>query len=389
MRLAALDHWVCPITGSPLSVEPFETKQFPLSGDHAARAQRMGLDQSRLQPDVKEGVLYGEPGGYWYPIVNHVPVLMDHAIALHEDFKNKYKEQSFAIRDRKQPDKARRPGEDIQQRVFTREWNTLAVDDLSFGLDPDQRDKFITTELEWDSNATDTLPLIFEAGCGSGFEARSLDRVTKGYIFGIDMNLTVIRNGATHAINPFTNLAVASIFAIPVRSKAFDIVYSSGALHHTYSTKHAFNSILKARKDDGQIYIWVYALEDMAKTKRRRAEFSIEEIVRPRIAQMSERWQSILVRALAEYQCRRYRKKGPYNKDKWQLHNAEHEVRDRWTVRYAHRHSFHEVISWYVESQLDYKLVDPVAYFDRLKVPFFGIGIRGYPRGSIAAQLDQ
>ena len=114
-----------------------------------------------------------------------------------------------------------------------------------------------------------------------------------------------------------------------------------------------------------------------------------KEIVRPRIAQMSERWQSVLVRALAEYQCRRYRKKGPYNKDKWQLHNAEHAVRDRWTVRYAHRHSFHEVIGWYVQRQLDYKLVDPVAYFDRLQVPFFGIGIRGYPRRLPTAQPDE
>jgi hypothetical protein len=103
---------------------------------------------------------------------------------------------------------------------------------------------------------------------------------------------------------------------------------------------------------------------------------------------MSERWQSIIVRACARYQCRWYRKVGAYNKDKWQLHNAEHLVRDRWTVRYAHRHSFHEVISWYVESQLDYKLVDPVAYFDRLKVPFFGIGIRGYPRRSSAARVE-
>jgi ubiquinone/menaquinone biosynthesis C-methylase UbiE/uncharacterized protein YbaR (Trm112 family) len=385
MRLAALDHWICPIVGSRLSLEAFETKQFALSSDHMIRAQRMDLDQSKLQTDVKEGVLYGEPGGYWYPIINHVPVLMDHSIALHESFKNKYKQQSFALRDRKQPDKAPRPGEDIQQRIFTREWNTLAVDDLSFGLDPDQRDKFIITELEWDSNAIDTPPLVFEVGCGSGFEARSLDRVTKGHIFGIDMNLTVIRNGPTIATNPFTNLAVASVFAIPVRSKTFDIVYSSGTLHHTYSTKDAFDSILKARKDDGQIYIWLYALEDMAKTKKLRAEWSLEEILRPRIAQMGERWQSILVRAYAQYQCRRYRKKGPYNKDKWQLHNAEHLVRDRWTVRYAHRHSFHEVIGWYLENQLDYKLVDPVAFLDRLKVPFFGIGIRGYPRGSAAA----
>jgi hypothetical protein len=36
MRLGALDHWVCPITGSPLSVEAFETKQFPPSGRHSS-----------------------------------------------------------------------------------------------------------------------------------------------------------------------------------------------------------------------------------------------------------------------------------------------------------------------------------------------------------------
>ena len=61
-----------------------------------------------------------------------------------------------------------------------------------------------SSPLNWNAIATlPILPLIFEAGCGSGFEARSLDRVTKGDIFGIDMNLTVIRNGATIAANPF------------------------------------------------------------------------------------------------------------------------------------------------------------------------------------------
>ena len=50
-------------------MEAFGTQQFPLSGDHTARAERMGLDQSKLQLDVKEGVLHGEPGGHWYPII--------------------------------------------------------------------------------------------------------------------------------------------------------------------------------------------------------------------------------------------------------------------------------------------------------------------------------
>jgi hypothetical protein len=171
------------------------------------------------------------PGGYWYPIVNPVPVLMDHSIALHEDFKNNYKERSVGIRDRKQPDKAPRPGEDSNSASLLGEWNTLAVHDLSFGPDPNQRDQFITTELEWDRDATDTPPLVFEAGCGSGFEARSLDRVTKGYIFGIDMNLIVRRDNRNQSVSQILLSLPFSSFLYGQRH--LTLLIQSGVLHHT------------------------------------------------------------------------------------------------------------------------------------------------------------
>jgi hypothetical protein len=38
------------------------------------------------------------------------------------------------------------------------------------------------------------------------------------------------------------------------------------------------------------------------------------------------------------------------------------------------------VITWFHENDLEYGLVDPKAYFERLNFPLIGIGIRGVPK---------
>jgi hypothetical protein len=52
-------------------------------------------------------------------------------------------------------------------------------------------------------------------------------------------------------------------------------------------------------------------------------------------------------------------------------------VRDRFTPLYAYLHSFKEVILWYQEKGLDYKLIDAKAYEEKIGIPLTGIGIRG------------
>ena len=39
---------------------------------------------------VEEGILYSEQGGYWYPIINFIPVLLDFPVDLHADFRERH-----------------------------------------------------------------------------------------------------------------------------------------------------------------------------------------------------------------------------------------------------------------------------------------------------------
>jgi uncharacterized protein YbaR (Trm112 family)/SAM-dependent methyltransferase len=382
MRLSALDRFVCPLSRAPFQLISFEEEETVLSAEETARARRLGLDPGKLARNVKEGVLYCETSRKWYPIINYIPLLLDYGTELHRAFRDRHAGGSDIFRSYELADEKPRPGEELVQKSFTKEWEALSLDDLSFGLSSDQRDEFIKLELDWPVGLLDRPVKILEVGCGSGFESMSLDRVTAGEICGIDLNLALLRNGATLSKWPFLNLAVASLFRIPARPKSFDIVYSSGCLHHTWSTQAAFDAICEFRREDGFIYIWVYALEDSARTIYMRMEWSFEEIVRPRLARLPEPAQNLIVAIFARYMYWWYKRHGAYNRERWTLRNAEHAVRDRWTPLYAHRHSLHDVIAWFFAKGLDFKPVNSGTYLAHFKTPLFGIGMRGIARSS-------
>jgi ubiquinone/menaquinone biosynthesis C-methylase UbiE/uncharacterized protein YbaR (Trm112 family) len=376
MKLRAVDHFACPLSKKQLKVHVFEANQLVLNTDDNARARRLGINPETLSKVVREGILYCDESRCWYPLVNGVPILLDYATELHRDFRNRHAGSTNIFDRYELPNGTPRPGEALVQKSFTAEWNLLAPDDrLSFGLTAEQRDHFIRLELE--PLNLNGLRSILEVGAGSGFETLALDRVIGGEICGIDLNLALLRNGAKLDQLTFANVAIASLFALPAKPKSFDLVYSSGCLHHTYSTKAAFDEISQYRKDDGAIYIWVYAQEDMATSWYLRASITLEERFRPILAGMSERWRTPIMRFMARRFWRRYRGRGVYTPEGYSLQDAEHHMRDRWTPLYAHFHSFKEVIVWFREKGLDYRLLDPKAYADYFTVRPAGIGILG------------
>ena len=387
MNLNALHTFVCPLSKGPLSLSAFEEHEIELTPADLLRASQLGVIRSELSHVVKTGVLYCKQSRKWYPIINYVPLLIDYGTELHRDFATRHSSATDIFARYDVPDERPRPGEETVRNTFTKEWNTLGLDDVSFGLTPEQRDFFIQLELDWPQNVLhrDDLKLL-EIGCGSGFELLSLDRVTNGLTYGIDLNLTLLRNGAVLSKYPFVNVASASLFAIPMRKDSFDIVYSSGVLHHTHSTRAAFDEIVQYRKPDGLIYIWVYAKEDMDRTLYTRMDWIREDIFRPRLAVLPDFWQNMIVKYLARRHFKVYRASGGYSKELWTLRNPEHFIRDRWTALFAHRHSFNEVITWFLENRLDYKLIDPKEYYDHFKVPLIGIGIRGAPEALLRRQ---
>jgi SAM-dependent methyltransferase/uncharacterized protein YbaR (Trm112 family) len=372
----------CPISGEALSLVSIEEKKLELSPEQLRLVAAHGIRPEEASVAIKEGILYSEAGGYWYPILNFIPIFLDFPVEIHTVFREKHAAKHQVLQRLKIPDSPPREGELFVQKSFTREWELINLDSLSFGLTQEQRDIFISLELDWPEGHIDRRPLkVLEIGCGSGFESRSLFNVTEGMVFGFDLNLALLQKGHLLADNPFINNAICSLYRLPLEPKSFDVVYSSGCLHHTYSTKAALDEIIKFKKDDGLIYIWVYAREDAAWSIRARIQWLIEDLTRPRIAKMSEFWQSRLIRILANRHLKMYKRvNSGYNPAKWSYADSEHFIRDLWTPLYAHRHAFNEVIRWFLEMGMDYKLIDPKKYYEGLNWNLIGIGIRGVTR---------
>jgi hypothetical protein len=133
----------------------------------------------------------------------------------------------------------------------------------------------------------------------------------------------------------------------------------------------------------------VYAAERSDYSLRSRFGWLVEDIFRPRIAQLPDFWQNLLVKILAWRHYREYKAVGGYNRDKWRRKDSEHFVRDRWTCLYAHRQSFNEMMRVFSEMGMEYRFIDPKRYYDFMKVPLIGVGIRGiHPTGAAAEWQD-
>ena len=382
MNPGAVNDFACPTCKGELHLTVLGDEPRDIGSEVRARAALLGIEPNSLLRVVVEGVLTCSACAVWYPVTQFVPILLDYWTELHRDFRERHASRSDAFKHFEGPRGKPRPGEDAVQRTFTREWQTLELDQVSFMYTPQQRDQFIRLELDWPPRLDRRDLRILEVGCGSGFESQSLDRVTGGRVLGIDLNFSLLRHGRALASHPFVDVAVASLFALPARRAHFDLVYSSGVLHHTWSTRAAFEEIERYRKPEGAIYVWVYARDDVAISIRTALNWVCEEMFRPLIARLPGFLQDAIVRILSWRHYRRYRRRGTYNRDRWTFANSEHTMRDQWTPLYAHRHGSGEVIDWFLEKNLDYRLIDPQAYRKLFGNDQRGIGIRGTSRAA-------
>src|SRR5207237_7382249 len=104
--------------------------------------------------------------------------------------------------------------------------------------------------------------LLLDARCGNGRLTATL--ATFGAeIVGVDLSAGIDRAQAAKqryatGHEAFVHFVQANVMELPFRPGSFDIVHSSGVLHHTPNTERAFLSILSGVRRGGRVYVQLY-----------------------------------------------------------------------------------------------------------------------------------
>lgn len=104
--------------------------------------------------------------------------------------------------------------------------------------------------------------LILECGCGTGQMSHYLS-LNNNYVLGVDLSLASLTLAVDHKRRyqvPRSSFVQMNIFELGIKDATFDVVLSSGVLHHTKDAPRAFASIVKKAKPGGLVIVGLYNL---------------------------------------------------------------------------------------------------------------------------------
>jgi len=179
---------------------------------------------------------------------------------------------------------------------------------------------------------------ILEMGCGTGQMSLYLARADR-LVVGADLTRTSLELAVAAAQRFKLNrvLFVETDLHRPgLCAGSFDVVYSSGVLHHTPNPRAAFASIARLARPGGIIVLGVYNAIARIPLRLRRL-----------VARMS-RYQLIPFDPVL-----RSRKNEPARREAW--------LRDQYLHPEEHRHTLGEVQQWFVENDVEFVRAYPSA----------------------------
>ena len=200
------------------------------------------------------------------------------------------------------------------------------IDNFATLLDKSSKSIFVKkldNEIPFHSN-------ILEAGCGTGQLSISLSRYGRK-IHSIDLSkgsLIEAKNFIDKNDIKNVQLYRMNIFNLCFPKKYFDIIISNGVLHHTHNAKLAFNKLASHLKPNGIIIIGLYHKYGRLVQNIRQ---KLIKIFGEKIKFIDKRFSENL---------------SDKKKYAW--------FKDQYKNPYETKHSYHEVINWFNENNIDF-----------------------------------
>jgi uncharacterized protein YbaR (Trm112 family)/SAM-dependent methyltransferase len=357
MKLRLLDLLVCPIDKSRLELVSWDVSRQSLSREATSRISRMDLDPDLFATEVLTGALVNRAKRVFYPIHDGVPRMLVFPTGVAQHFAAKHADRlaselnGFAL-----PHEAPAEGEETVLRTFSSEWVNYDWNEATYWhTSPDVTYKTMSFALDLERHPVRDK-LVLEVGIGIGGTADYMARQEQCELVGVDLSYAVDPAHRHFGRNPFLHVVQASAFSLPYPESSFDLVYSHGVLHHTFSTKTAFAHVAKFPKPGGRLYIWVYSHFDEERSLERRLLMRSERLIRPIMWRLPTALQTVaLVPVVPLYLARQNlsRDRRAPGFIRYGFREALHAARDRLTPRYAHRHSEAEVCGWFRDAGYD------------------------------------
>jgi 2-polyprenyl-3-methyl-5-hydroxy-6-metoxy-1,4-benzoquinol methylase/uncharacterized protein YbaR (Trm112 family) len=309
MKMELLEVLACPDCGSPLQVsEPVTT------GESDAV--------------VEDGLLACE-AGHGFPIRAGVPRLT-------REFQIEVGAPAAAGKSRG------RAGAIAQS--FGREWSHYDYgSSRTWHQDLEQRRRLFLREVDRTADQMSGLRVL-DAGCGNGSLSFGIAQ------FGCQVVAVDVSDSVDRAYQHYSSrdadlhFAQADLAHPALRAGAFDIVYSSGVLHHNADTREAFEALAPLVAPGGGYYVWLYHREPGLKFA---LQIKLRSVIAPLPAPVKHAfvWVWSIQSMLRQYVRQALRLTGPEDRLSWRERIVD--LLDIYTPRYRWMHTQHEVHGWY------------------------------------------
>lgn len=249
MQRNLLNLLLCPIDKNNLELQVFKTenRKYP----------------QKTVEEIMEGLLISG-SGFIYPIVGGVPRMQLDAFLEYGDMISLNYRDYEAVKNTLLENYGYIINQVIKKtkktkKSFSQEWKIFKYEgDKTWGFTKDVRKKRFLDEIDFTKEELAGKTLL-DVGCGNGVLTNAIadyDVLT----IGIDVSYSIERAFQNND-NPNAHFIQCDLQNPPFIANFFDIVYSTGVIHHTNNTELSFSCLTPLVKPNGRLYVWLYKPE--------------------------------------------------------------------------------------------------------------------------------
>ena len=248
MQQRMLPYLRCPVTRSPLSLAQVQTSES--RHEHAGDGNVV----------IREAILYAAQD-WFFPVIDGIPRLTVEAFADYHDFFTKHLPDYVTRRQQLESKYAGliayvKKKNKRTRESFSREWGFYNYqEDRTWDAG---KEEMLQCFLQETGESTGSLrgKTVLDAGCGNG-HLDMLIAQQGAIVLAMDLSRSIERAYRQNK-HPDAWYIQGDVQFPPVAFSLFDIVHSSGVLHHTNNTELSFGCLAPCVKPGGKLSVWLY-----------------------------------------------------------------------------------------------------------------------------------